>query len=119
MKHITIAGKELELHYGLAFIRELDKRYNTSYQGVQYGMGVRVVTLYLIDENPVALLDIIQSALITEKKVPSEQEIEAWLEEQEDFEGLFQGFLDSLKKSKMTQGTVQKILEAAEAAELV
>ena len=35
MKHIEIAGNEFELFYGLAFIREMDKRYSAEYSGLQ------------------------------------------------------------------------------------
>ena len=109
MKHIEIAGNEFELFYGLAFIREMDKRYSAEYSGLQYGMGIRFAVMYLLDENPVALQDIIEAALITHTKKPKEQEIEAWLEEQEDLETLFTDFLTSLENSKFTAGTAKKV----------
>ena len=40
MKTLKINGKEYDLHFGIDFIREMDKRYEVNGNGVSFGMGI-------------------------------------------------------------------------------
>lgn len=112
MKQIEINGKKYDLHFGLDFIREMDKRYEVKGNGLTFGMGVQSAVLYLKDFNPVVLADIILSATHTLKTIPSVTDIEAWIEEQGDnLEKTFDDFLSALKTAPMTKLKVTKTLE--------
>lgn len=112
MKQIEINGKKYDLHFGLDFIREMDKRYEAKGDGLTFGMGVQSAVLYLKDFNPVVLADIILSATHTLKTIPSLADIEAWIEEQGDnLEKTFDDFLSTLKTAPMTKLKVTKTLE--------
>lgn len=110
---LTIGKKEYELHFGIDFIRELDKRYNVTANSMTFGTGLQSATVYLLDENPVVLMDIVQCATHTLKSQPSVDEIEAWLEGQADnLDVLFTDFLTQLKTAPMTRKKVGAVLEA-------
>lgn len=117
MKTITIDGKEYDLHYGIDFIREMDKRYQIDANGFPFGIGIQSAVIYLTQGNPVVLEDIILSATHTLKSVPSKDGIEAWLEAQEDFEPIFADFLAALETAPMTKRQVKTILANMDAVD--
>lgn len=112
MKQIEINGKKYDLHFGLDFIREMDKRYEVNGGGVSFGMGINSAVVYLKDNNPVILEDIILAATHTAKTIPSVADIEKWLEEQEDLDKVFDDFLSALKTAPLTKSKVVKVLKA-------
>lgn len=115
MKHIEINGKKYDLYFGIDFIREMDKRYEVSGNGVKFGMGIQSAVIYLQDFNPVIIADIILSATHTLKSIPSLADIEVWIEEQGDnLEKVFDDFLSALKTAPMTKLKVIKMLAAME-----
>lgn len=115
MKQIEIKGKTYDLHYGIDFIREMDKRYEASGNGVKFGMGVQSAVLYLKDYNPVIIADIILSATHTLKSIPSLKDIEAWIEEQGDnLEKVFDDFFTALETAPLTKLKVQKLVKELE-----
>ena len=116
MKTLTINEREHELFFGIAFIRELDKKFCSNVNGMKFGAGVRSAVVYLLDGNPVILVDIIQAATITNRSKLSEKDIEKWLEEQDDLDVVFDDFLTCFKTSKLTKKTTMAIVEAAEQA---
>lgn len=112
MKQIEINGKKHDLHFGIDFIREMDKRYEVNGNGVSFGMGINSAVVYLKDNNPVILEDIILAATHTAKIIPSVADIEKWLEEQEDLDKVFDDFLFALKTAPLTKSKVAKVLKA-------
>lgn len=111
MKEIEINGKKYELHFGIDFIREMDKRHEVKGNGVRFGMGVQSAVIYLKDLNPVIIADIILSATHTLKSIPSLADIEAWIEDQGDnLEKVFDDFLSALKTAPLTKLKVSKVL---------
>ena len=112
MKQIEINGKKHDLHFGIDFIREMDKRYEVNGNGVSFGMGINSAVVYLKDNNPVILEDIILAATHTAKTIPSVADIEKWLEEQEDLDKVFDDFLSTLKTAPLTKSKVTKVLKA-------
>lgn len=112
MKQIEINGKKHDLHFGIDFIREMDKRYEVNGNGVSFGMGINSAVVYLKDNNPVILEDIILAATHTAKTIPSVADIEKWLEEQEDLDKVFDDFLSALKTAPLTKSKVVKVLKA-------
>ncbi len=112
MKQIEINGKKHDLHFGIDFIREMDKRYEVNGNGVSFGMGINSAVVYLKDNNPVILEDIILAATHTAKTIPSVADIEKWLEEHEDLDKVFDDFLSALKTAPLTKLKVAKVLKA-------
>ena len=112
MKEITIGKKTYTLHYGIDFIREMDKRHAITGGGIHFGAGMQSALYYLEQGNPVILVDIILSATHTLKSIPSVADIEGWLEEQEDIEKVFEAFLSALETAPMTKIQLTKMRKA-------
>lgn len=118
MKSLEINGKEYPLSFGIDFIREMDKRHQIDAQGFPLGAGLQSAVIYLVQENPVILEDIILSATHTLKSVPKKADIEAWIEDQEDdLEKVFADFLSALKTAPMTKKKTVQMVEAMEQAD--
>ena len=63
---ITYQGKDHELYFGIAFIRELDKKYWLGDAAAPFGVGVESAWLQLNRQNMVMLSDVIAAGLVTE-----------------------------------------------------
>lgn len=135
MRSLVINGKEYELDLGLAFIRELDKRYAVDVQGIQFGMGLALIQPQLQMGSIVALMDFIQCATITLRSQPSKADIESFLiDEETDLLELADSFTKAFEESQAikkatkymveamakTQGkTVDQVMETADQADVV
>lgn len=108
---LNIGGKDYKLHFGIDFIREIDKRYTIDNEGVKFGAGLQFGTLHLINKSIVVLADIILSATHTLKSIPSIVDIEDFLANHEDLDGLFNDFLEQLRTSPLTMKTVKPLLK--------
>lgn len=110
MEKIKINGKEYELYFGLAFIRELDKRCELRGEGVKAGFGVGQTYIDLNNMNPVALANCIQAATITGPEAISDEEVEGLIDElfaKGELEELYESFLRILEQSSLTAPTIQ------------
>lgn len=110
---LTIGGKEYTMHCGLAFVRELDKRYYTEGQGLKFGTGLTTIAINFIDRSPIAILDFIQAATVTEKQKPSLEDIDKLFEEWAEADALeeaYDAFFVKLATSAVTEGSVEKTL---------
>jgi hypothetical protein len=81
MESLKIGKKTYDLYLGFDFIRELDKRHPEKVMGMTFGFGVGKTLINLLNRNPIAVLDFIQAATITEKQKPSVKDIEALFDE--------------------------------------
>lgn len=79
--NITISGKEYELKFGLSFINAMDNLYTQEMSGVQFGMGLEMMNTYLELKRPTALQNVIKAGTSHLKSVPSNEDIETYLEE--------------------------------------
>lgn len=63
---ITLADKEHTLYFGIAFIREMDKRYWLGDAAAPFGVGVESAWLQLSRYNMVMLKDVLAAGLVTD-----------------------------------------------------
>ena len=108
---LKINKKEYTLHMGLAFIRELDRRYTQNFAGVEFGHGVAKVFLGLTQYNPVALSDLILAATVTLDEQPSLEDIEKEMMSWDEKEVVknYNVFLDALGENSLTRAQVGQI----------
>lgn len=103
--------KEYDLYIGLAFVKELDMRYQQNFAGVEFGHGVAKVFLGLTQYNPIAFADYVLAATITEDTPPTLKEIEetmlSW--SPEDITKYYDDFLDALAENSLTRAQVGQI----------
>lgn len=80
--NLNIGGKDYTLEFGLGFIAEIDKTYTQEMNGIEFGLGIEMVNMYLSNENPLAVFNVIKCATSHLKQKPSNADIEAFLSEQ-------------------------------------
>lgn len=108
---LKIGGKDYKLYFGIDFIREMDKRYAIEENGFKFGVGLQSAVVHLFNRNVVVLEDIILSATHTLKSIPSKADIEEFLTDLEDWDGLFDDFLEKLRVSPMTTRVAKKLID--------
>ena len=111
MKSFSIKGKDYPIHLGLAFVRELDKKYTQQFAGVEFGHGISKIFLALSQYNPVAFCDFLLAATITHDCPPTEadieQEMESW--DEREIVAKYAAFMDALAESSLTKAQVGQI----------
>lgn len=78
---LKIGGKEYLLKFGILFNRKLDEAYTQNIDGMEFGMGVEAVYVYLSTENIDGIFNTIRSATAHLKSVPSDADLETYIEE--------------------------------------
>lgn len=78
--NLEIGGKNYELRFGLSFINEIDNLYTQSMNGIEFGMGIEMMSSYLGLRRPTALNNVIKAGVSHLNSKPSNADIEAYLE---------------------------------------
>lgn len=102
--NLTIGGKEYELRFGMDFINTLDNIYTQEIEGMQFGMGVESLVMYLSMKNPRALYNAIKAGTSYLNSKPSNQEIEMFVTEKatkDELEQLFEAFQKALEEAPL------------------
>lgn len=114
-----VNGKEYELKFGLAFIRQLDEKFKVDYQGIEFGMGINLANMGLNQLNPATLSDIIKAAATHSGKAPKQQDvdnaIDEYAEKNDGLDQLFADVIEEMGKSPTIKGTAKKFEEMAKA----
>lgn len=113
----TVNGKEYELKFGLAFIRQLDEKFKVDYQGVEFGMGINLANVGLNQLNPATLADVIKAAATHSGKAPKQYDVDTALDEHAEkhdgLEQLFEDVIEEMGKSPVIKTTAKKFEEMA------
>ncbi len=78
---LTIGKKEYEMKFGLKFIRQIDKAYTQNIEGMEFAMGLQQLNIYLNMQSPDALYTVIKAGLSHLNTVPSNDQLEEYLED--------------------------------------
>ncbi|WP_407391586.1 tail assembly chaperone [Carnobacterium jeotgali] len=103
---LEIAGKDVQIVTGVRFIRELDKRFKLEVENglMKLGFGLNQVAMDIDMENPNILVDLIECGVAGNKGFkPNTQQIEAFIDEQEDYTELFELFDKEMAESNATK----------------
>ncbi len=111
---IKINKNEYNIHFGLSFVREMDKLYEIQSNGVRLGLGVENAIIGITQLSPVKIFEIIKCATVGQQPKLKDADIDKFIEEHEDFEGLCDDFLELLKTASLTKGKTLKVLEENE-----
>ena len=112
----TIAGKEYELKFGMKFIRQIDIANKIDYQGMEFGMGLHMSYMGLLQYNPLVISDIIKAAVAHEENVKLKDidaAVEDYAEENDGLDELFDDLKEGLGKSKVVKTTLKHIEQNA------
>ena len=113
---ITINEKEYNVKFGVKFVRKMDEKYYVSDGGIKFGMALEKKLPTLFAGDVVTLAEVLYEGTCAESKRPAKDEIDTFIDEHEDIEGLFEEVLEELKNSNATQVAItrtEKMLKAA------
>lgn len=106
--YVKIDGKNYELHFGVRFVRELDKKY--SIEGpVEFGTGVNNIYARLQSPNPYALYEALHAALQPDLDL-TEKEFDIWVDSfksEQEYTRFFGLFTKELKNHRQTRPLVK------------
>lgn len=106
---IKIANKEVELNFGVRFVRELDKVKGVTQNGIQFGMALNATIPALTTYDPVALADVLYCASCTAKVRPSMEDVYNYIDNADDIKKVFDEVLSELKEANATKVIVKNL----------
>lgn len=114
---ININGKEYEARFGIGFVRELDKKYNMQYiAGQKMGYGIEAVIPLVLAGDATALAEVLLAGTVTCKTRPSQDDIDLFIDEMEDYDGFVEAVIEELKKQNATKKKVAELEKNYKAA---
>ena len=116
---ITINNRTYQLHFGLGFLQEMNKRHSAEFEGVKTGYGAMALFSagqYLND--PLAFVDLLRAATAGEYQKPSNDELETYISGlivKDEYEKVFLEMMDEIKKSPLLAKAMGEEVKAATA----
>lgn len=118
MFELTINGAVYQFHFGMGFMREINKKVGTPVDGlpdVKKNIGLRYYVAGIIDRDPEALFEVLTIANRNQNPRITAALLDSYIDDPDtDIDALFEEVLDFLKRTNATKSTVEMILEAAE-----
>lgn len=119
MLELTINETVYQFRFGMGFMREINKKKVKPIEGVTNGnqeVGLQFAIASILDEDPAALVDVLDIANKTEKPRVTRSALDAYIENEDtDIEALFAEVLDFLKKANATKKVTTAVIEMVEA----
>ena len=118
MFELTINDVVYPFKFGVGFVREINKRVTREVEGMssKQEIGLQMAVAGLMDEDPIALVDILDIANKTEKPRVTRNALDSYIEDESTaIEALFKEVLDFLKTANATKKMVANILKVVEA----
>ena len=110
---VKINNKEVELKFGVKFVRELDKVAGLDVNGASFGMGLTKSIPALNTADPAALADVIYSAASTNKAFrPSQDDVDNFID---DYDGDLEKLFDDVIKEMSAANAIKVALKNAQA----
>lgn len=119
MFELTIGGKVYQFRFGMGFMRDINKKKSRPIDGMpgeKQDVGLQFAIASLIDEDPVALVDVLEVANKTESPRVSRAMLDNYIDEEcTDIGALFSEVLDFLKQANATKKVATAVVEMVEA----
>ena len=110
---VKINNKEVELKFGVKFVRELDKVAGLNVNGASFGMGLTKSIPALNTADPAVLADVIYSAASTNKAFrPSQDDVDNFID---DYDGDLEKLFDDVTKEMSAANAIKVALKNAQA----
>ncbi|WP_418471725.1 tail assembly chaperone [Eubacterium sp.] len=88
---LNINGNDYEVHFGIGFVRKLDEKYFvTNQSGVKFGTGLETKIPMLLANDTVTLSEFLYEGTCTEKKRPTQKDVDMYIDQAEDIGTSFQ-----------------------------
>lgn len=116
MLELTIKDNVYKFKFGIGFVREIDKTKQLKAEnGTMQDAGLQLAVASLIDEDPVALIDILDLANKTEKPRVTKGLLDAYIDDEDtDIDELFRTVLDFFEKTNATKKKTAMVQEMVE-----
>ncbi|MBF0747285.1 hypothetical protein IR073_06470 [Gemella sp. 19428wG2_WT2a] len=102
---LTINNKNYNLHFGLGFLQEMNKRKSTSFDGMSTGYGaLALLSIGSMLQDPLAVVDVIKAATAQALQKPSNEDLEIFLNEKAEngqLDKLIFDLFEEIKKSPL------------------
>lgn len=108
---LEINGKAVEVHTGMRFLKELNKKFTYEVSGISIGFGLRRALIDIEIGDPTILIDLIEAGTRNAKGYkPTTEAIEDFLDNYDgDYVELLKQFEDELKESNATKNLYAQI----------
>lgn len=115
MFELTIKDEVYQFKFGMAFVRDIDKKMQRKENGVTKDVGLQFAVASLIDKDPLGLVDILDIANKTEKPRVTRKLLDEYLEDETtDIDALFEEVLDFFEQGNSTKATTTAVLKLIE-----
>ena len=119
MFELTINEQVYQFKFGLGFMREINKQKSKPIEGMpneKQDVGLQFAIASLIDEDPIALVDILDIANKTEKPRVTRALLDSYIEDENtDIDALFKELLDFLCRANATKKAAKAVMDMVEA----
>lgn len=115
----TINGTKYNFEFGIKFLRELDKLFAPEVSGMQmkYGFGLDLTINTLLSAQPQIVSNYLLAANSTETPRIGGEELDAWIEEQEDIQPIADEIAEAMEAKNMLAKKVKAAKASLEAAQ--
>ena len=118
MFELTINEQVYQFHFGMGFLREINKTVSApvdGLQGVKKNMGLQYTAAGIIDGDPEALVELLDIANKGQSPRVTRALLDSYIEDENtDVDELFDTVMGFLKTANATKSTVLPIAEAVE-----
>ena len=118
MFELTIKGTVYQFAFNMGFLRRVNKTMGMPVDGVpnaKKNVGLQYLIAGVMDGELESLVEILEAANVGQEPRATRDIIDAYIDECEDIDGLFDKVLDFLEQSNATKSAVTKLKEALEA----
>lgn len=118
MFELTINEKVYQFHFGMGFMREINKKVGVPVDGlpdVKKNIGLQYMVAGVIDGDLEALVEVLDVANKGRTPRITRDQLDSFIDDENtDIDSVFENVLDFLKNANATKKTVQTLLEAIE-----
>ncbi len=100
---LTIKGTDYTIKFGTKFVRVMDEKFTMNRDGMTFGAGLESTVGFLFSKKITTLADYIYYGTVTEKKRPSLNDVEDFLDDAEDIEAIFDEVIAELESSNASK----------------
>lgn len=118
MYELTINEKVYGFKFGIGFVREINKKVVKEVEGTnaKQELGLQYAVAGLIDEDAVALVDVLELANKTEKPRITRVELDAFIDDEgTDVSAICKDVLDFLSRANASKKVTATVIELVEA----
>lgn len=118
MFELTINGVVYQFKFGIGFVREINKRVVKNVEGTtaKQELGLQYAVAGLIDEDVVALVDVLELANRTERPRVSRNALDEYMDDEStDISAVCRDVLDFLSRNNASKKTTEAVMQMVEA----